>query len=55
MTKKKFVYPGEREAEEARTGNIYDIEEPDFIAGKPNYHKFAGWTSEEMLCWLNID
>lgn len=49
-------YPGTKEVEQQRvsSSSIKD-EEPDFIAGAPNYDKFAGWTAEEVLVFLNID
>ena len=49
-------YPSTKEAEQQRVSasNIKD-EEPDFIAGAPNYDKFTGWTTEEVLVFLNID
>ena len=40
--------------EEIRTKVVHE-EEPDFIGGAPNYDKFEGWTTEEVLVWLNID
>ena len=49
-------YPGIDEAELERSKqHLIEDEEPDFIAGKPNYDKFEGWTAEEVLIWLNID
>lgn len=49
-------YPGCREAEEQRRSKpAPEDEEPDFIAGAPNYEKFGGWSAEEVLAWLNID
>ena len=30
-------------------------EQPDFIAGKPNYDKYSGVEPERVLAWLNID
>ena len=50
-------YPGTEEAERIRAEqNIsVDDEEPDFIGGAPNYDKFAGWSPEQVLVWLNID
>ena len=49
-------YPGEKETERVRRSKHYEAdEEPDFIAGAPNYDKFEGWTTEEVLVWLNID
>ena len=53
----KQLYPGVKEAEEQRntfTGQAED-EEPDFIGNAPNYDKFKGWSTEEVLVWLNID
>lgn len=54
----KFIkkYPGIDEAELERSKHQQIEEEaPDFIAGKPNYDKFEGWTPEQVLTWLNID
>lgn len=48
-------YPGEKEANLERSKPHEVEEEPDFIAGAPNYDKFEGWTTEEVLVWLNID
>lgn len=57
--KKKQLYPGVKEAEEERKRaalrNAIENEEPDFIAGAPNYDKYAGWPAEKVLAWLNID
>ena len=49
-------YPCTKEAEQQRASSrgIKD-EEPDFIAGAPNYDKFTGWTVEEILVYLNVD
>lgn len=30
-------------------------EEPDFIAGKPNYEKYKNWDTYKVLRMLNID
>lgn len=30
-------------------------EEPDFIAGKPNYKKYKNWDTYKVLRMLNID
>ena len=30
-------------------------EEPDFVAGNPNYNKYIGWSPERTLRFLNID
>lgn len=52
----KKIYPGIYEAEQERKKSSHiDNTEPDFIAGAPNYDKFANFTPEEVLCWLNID
>lgn len=48
-------YPREKEAELERSKLPVADEEPDFIAGAPNYDKFEGWTTEEVLVYLNID
>lgn len=49
-------YPGEKESDLERRSKQHEAdEEPDFIAGAPNYDKFEGWTPEEVLVWLNID
>ena len=51
-------YPGIREAEEERkraAERNKPEEEPDFIAGAPNYEKFIGMSAEEVLVYLNID
>ena len=53
MRKKR--YPGIEEAERMRYGKRYEVEEPDFVGGAPNYEKFIGWSAEEILVWLNID
>lgn len=52
----KKSYPGiaEAEQERSRKPRIED-EEPDFIAGAPNYDKFPNMTPIEVLAWLNID
>lgn len=57
MKKKKIsLYPGVEEAEKERSKqHLIEDDEPDFIAGAPNYDKFKGWTTEEVLVWLNID
>lgn len=49
-------YPGisETEAERSKRHYVTD-DQPDFIAGAPNYDKFPGWDTEEVLVWLNID
>lgn len=56
----KKRYPGCAEAEEARKRAAERFaaekeEEPDFIAGAPNYDKFTGWSPERVLAFLNID
>ena len=52
----KPSYPSTKEAEEQRCSKPrIEDDEPDFIAGAPNYDKFTGWTTEEILVWLNID
>ena len=51
-------YPGVQAAEAQRRlpkPDPREDEEPDFIAGAPNYEKFEGWSAEEVLAWLNID
>lgn len=48
-------YPGIEEAEHERIAHRDTSDEPDFIAGAPNYAKFEGWTADEVLAWLNID
>lgn len=56
MAKRKKLYPGTAEAESEKTKRHFiEAEEPDFIAGAPNYDKFQGWTPEEVMAWLNID
>jgi len=56
MAKRTKAYPGTAEAERERSKpRIIEDEEPDFIAGAPNYDKFKNWTPEEVLVWLNID
>lgn len=53
---KKESYPGIAEAEAERSKRRPpEDEEPDFIAGAPNYDKFPGWTPEQVMVWLNID
>jgi len=58
MAKKKN-YPATDEVEvekkKAAIKNNCSKEEPDWIANAPNYDKFAGWTPEEVLVFLNID
>lgn len=51
---KKYPCTKEAEQQRASSSGIKD-EEPDFIAGAPNYDKFTGWTAEEVLVFLNID
>ena len=52
----KARYPGLYEAEQERKRSCtHEDEEPDWIAGAPNYDAFPGWTPEEVLVWLNID
>ena len=57
--KKKYLYPGVKEAEKERGKKRYEPdEEPDFVGGVvPNYEKFEklGWDTEKTLVWLNID
>lgn len=54
--KSKLKYPGIAEAELERSKkNVKTDDEPDFIGNAPNYDKFQGWTTEEVLVWLNID
>lgn len=49
-------YPGIDDAERERAAHMtVEDEEPDFIAGAPNYDKFKGMTPEEILVMLNID
>jgi hypothetical protein len=52
----KKLYPGifEAEAERNKRATPND-DEPDFLAGEPNYDKFPGWDPIEILAWLNID
>ena len=58
MKNKTGLYPGtaaaEKEKEKAALRYSYEFQ-PDFIGGKPNYDKFASWTCEKVLAWLNID
>lgn len=51
------TYPGRAEAETERSRKPAPLEDeqPDWIAGAPNYDKFKGWEPEEVLAWLNID
>ena len=52
----KLKYPGSDEAERERLlRSLAEPEEPEFIAGAPNYDAFEGWSPEEVLIWLNID
>lgn len=52
----KKLYPGIAEAEAERFKLPKDREEePDYIAGKPNYDKFQKWDIEKILSWYNID
>lgn len=53
MARKK--YPGIEDAEREHSTRRIPCDEPDFIAGAPNYGKFEGWTVDEVLVWLNID
>ena len=55
--KRKPRYPGMDEAEKQRGYRppAEPDEEPDFIAGAPNYDKFGGWPPEKVLAFLNID
>ena len=56
--RKSKLYPDIEEAEKERSAwkkNISPYELPDFIAEKPNYSKFYGWTVEEVLVFLNMD
>lgn len=60
MGKKKYAYPGEKEAEKERSRwkrEPYREEDPDFIPGTlcPNYEKWPDKTPEEVLVMLNID
>ena len=49
-------YPGTDEAEKMRKGKTPIVDdEPDFIGNAPNYDKFEGWTTEQVLVWLTID
>ena len=53
---KRKTYPGTKEAERERSRqHRIEDEEPDFIAGAPNYDKFPNMTPAEVLAWLNID
>lgn len=53
----KKAYPGRAGADAERRPKPapQEYEQPDWIAGAPNYDKFKGWTPEEVLVWLNID
>lgn len=52
----KLKYPGSDEAEQERSKRSFaEDEEPEFIAGAPNYDAFEGWSPEKVLIWLNID
>ena len=51
----KKLYPGLDAAEREREINTICDEEPDFIADSPNYDKFAGFSPEQVLVWLNVD
>lgn len=54
--KKKQLYPRVEEAERERGRKLSpQDDEPDFIGGNPNYDKFKGWDTENVLVWLNID
>lgn len=55
MARRIGSYPGTAEAEKERSRHRPTEEEPDWIAGAPNYDKFPGWTPEEVMVWLNID
>lgn len=56
MKAKKSLYPGCDEAEKQRSKVTAETTEaPDFIGNAPNYDKFAGWSAESVLSWLNID
>lgn len=54
--RKKKLYPGTAEAERERSKKRFvEDEQPDFIAGAPNYDKFSSWTPEQVLAFFNID
>lgn len=57
--KRRPLYPGVAEAEKERSKHKhlgpYVEEEPDFIAGAPNYDKWPDKSPEEVLVMLNID
>lgn len=53
--KKKRSYPGIAEAEQERSRHRPTEEEPNWIAGAPNYDKYPNMTPAEVLAWLNID
>ena len=62
MKHRKHLYPGTKEAEQERRRAAHRPpvldDEPDWLpCGKPNYEKFerAGWDTEKILVWLNID
>ena len=55
---RRKLYPGIEEAEEERARRAErnkPEEQPDFIGGAPNYDKFKGVPTEQVLAWLNID
>lgn len=53
---RKARYPGLREAEQERIRSAHPRdEEPDWIAGAPNYDKYPNLAPEEVLVMLNID
>lgn len=55
MKRKKELYPCANEINKYKRTKVEDDTEPDFIGNAPNYDKFKGWATEEVLVWLNID
>lgn len=59
MGRRKYAYPGVKEAQEERSRWKQQCceEEPDFMPGtfEPNYTKWPDKTPEEVLVMLNID
>lgn len=58
--KKTLLYPGTDEVERIkdRASKAYPAMRdavPEMIDMAPNYDAFKGWTTEEVLRWLNID
>lgn len=58
MARTKHKYPGTDEVEKYRrlaSKVEAEDEEPDWIAGAPNFKKYSHMTPEEVLVFFNID